>query len=788
MFRVFAVKLFGILFWCFGIHSTNAFGSDGHKIIAKIAESLFTADTKAKVSQVLGSHALYEVAAIADSWDHSPAGDETKPCHYYTVPFGEKDIIYNDENDCYCNNDGLCIFSCLTDVISNLQSEDTLMDCQNAIGKDHSSDWHEGELLCDLALLIHYLGDLHQPLHISPSGDMGGNKVHITDKTGYLTTSSLQLHEIFDSRLILKYKNDNYVQYWYQIADELINQINNTFIQEIGFSTQDTDADTVNNQLLEYFIPIADKSYHLSLEARRKVNETPKNKSKKNQKLTKETHCTNIDCEGVIQDESFYDWGVDITMNALLTGGVRAGTIINSIFENRDMDNIKSKVFYNAKRVLSLKHSDHFVAPLLISSTTNQKTYFVMATSNEAQINTKWVEYGSSNDKQNRIGYQDAKNEIFSSMSNFRFIDEHGDLLLGPTKIAKHVGRMADNDVLTGRTRYEQELINNYLELRNEIEKNYADVIYPIMGRQDPDYTNGLKSMNYFVSLLNSLNQLLSDPEQKFLVNKESITLADFGVASALLPMYKFVFTKDFRENFNFEYATQWYLNVVNSESYNKVLKEFEASLLTKDKRSFELLTGTDDQFANELIDGTIATHKNANNTCGSDGEVGTCQRSTTHRTGLHREARTRRAALSVANEPRQRTLFTIEEFQEFVTIDSSIKFNNVYVVDLNLKEYGKSDFDTWDLEGGTFGGCVFDDEIEKLRPRYFEERNCLDLSNPDPEEGVPFKLFRGFMYTTEELQQVDLPIYEWRENQKILGVCFTIIYIYIYNIHYYSL
>lgn len=61
----------------------------------------------------------------------------------------------------------------------------------------------------DLRLLIHYVGDIHQPLHAVsryakdfPTGDRGGNSFKITSKDGISN-----LHALWDSAVYL-YKDD----------------------------------------------------------------------------------------------------------------------------------------------------------------------------------------------------------------------------------------------------------------------------------------------------------------------------------------------------------------------------------------------------------------------------------------------------------------------------------------------------------------------------------------------------------------------------------------------------
>lgn len=64
--------------------------------------------------------------------------------------------------------------------------------------RDHSQENGEST---SMRLLIHYVGDVHQPLHATtrvnkqyPEGDKGGNLVHLPEKDG-----AKNLHAVWDS-------------------------------------------------------------------------------------------------------------------------------------------------------------------------------------------------------------------------------------------------------------------------------------------------------------------------------------------------------------------------------------------------------------------------------------------------------------------------------------------------------------------------------------------------------------------------------------------------------------
>lgn len=70
--------------------------------------------------------------------------------------------------------------------------------------KSHVSDEEQAKSYA-LRLLIHYLGDIHQPLHATarvdheyPKGDEGGNFFHLPSKEG-----AKNLHSVWDSVVYL---------------------------------------------------------------------------------------------------------------------------------------------------------------------------------------------------------------------------------------------------------------------------------------------------------------------------------------------------------------------------------------------------------------------------------------------------------------------------------------------------------------------------------------------------------------------------------------------------------
>ena len=98
--------------------------------------------------------------------------DYLKPLHYLNLEKGETFDPNSQGN----------IISELNKVIAELKDR-----------KRHTKE----ETETNLKILIHLVGDLHQPLHVGYGSDKGGNSIHLT----FLGESS-NLHKVWDSEII----------------------------------------------------------------------------------------------------------------------------------------------------------------------------------------------------------------------------------------------------------------------------------------------------------------------------------------------------------------------------------------------------------------------------------------------------------------------------------------------------------------------------------------------------------------------------------------------------------
>ena len=165
-----------------------AWGREGHRLTALVAEAYLTPQTKAEVVELLHSETLADVAPWADEYrvDHP----ETAKWHFVDIP--KADATFDRNRDCpVSTTDPKSPWrDCVTDRILYFEGRlgDTLLP--------------PSERAIALKFLVHLIGDIHQPLH-AMGDDRGGNNIHVTF-LGSTQCGSYQcnLHGVWDDSMI----------------------------------------------------------------------------------------------------------------------------------------------------------------------------------------------------------------------------------------------------------------------------------------------------------------------------------------------------------------------------------------------------------------------------------------------------------------------------------------------------------------------------------------------------------------------------------------------------------
>ena len=169
-----ACVLSGLLVMFVGTSQASAWGCDGHQAVALIAERLLSRAAMASINAVLAASPIdpairpycapvpLDPMADAATWadDNRTLDPATGGWHFINFPLSLGSNISSYKRYCPRGN-------CVVDAI--VAQYRTLITTTDAKLKGNA-----------LRYIIHFVGDIHQPLHSLTNGDRGGNCLPIT--------------------------------------------------------------------------------------------------------------------------------------------------------------------------------------------------------------------------------------------------------------------------------------------------------------------------------------------------------------------------------------------------------------------------------------------------------------------------------------------------------------------------------------------------------------------------------------------------------------------------------
>lgn len=200
--------------WCWGC--------EGHQAVAMIAEKHMTAHALEMANKLLQSEPIdpalsrfcasqgLDLMADAATWadDLRSSRPEASPWHYIDIP---RDAPRGGLAE-FCPESTGCVVSAIARQITLLQSNDT--------GSRARAE--------ALRFLIHFVGDLHQPLHCVSNNDEGGNCVPIdffgnspVEKNPQFESYAPNLHSIWDYAIIQRLKGADTEAQWVASLDQM---------------------------------------------------------------------------------------------------------------------------------------------------------------------------------------------------------------------------------------------------------------------------------------------------------------------------------------------------------------------------------------------------------------------------------------------------------------------------------------------------------------------------------------------------------------------------------------
>src|SRR5580698_1191372 len=149
-----------------------SWGRTGHNVIGRIAAGHLTDKAKAGVAALLGNEGLADVA----SWADDNRDRTTASWHFINVELGLSFDEFNGQVESK------------EDVYTVLVKEEGILADEKASREDRVNA---------LKYVVHFVGDIHQPMHVSRAEDKGGNTIQVQyDGQG------TNLHSLWDTKML----------------------------------------------------------------------------------------------------------------------------------------------------------------------------------------------------------------------------------------------------------------------------------------------------------------------------------------------------------------------------------------------------------------------------------------------------------------------------------------------------------------------------------------------------------------------------------------------------------
>jgi hypothetical protein len=234
-----------------------AWGLLGHRVVGQIADSYLTKKTKKNIAAILGNESVAMSSNWADFIKSDPAYNYLSNWHYINFKAGLNQQQFNDFLAADTATDAFTKINFLTAELKN---------------KNLAAD----KKILYLRVLIHLVGDIHQPMHTGRFEDRGGNNIRVL-----WFRDTVNLHQVWDDKLInfqqlsyteyaaaINYATKDELQVWqaeplsvwlyqsYTVAEKLYAEIKTPY-QNLDFRYNYNNLQILNQQLLKGGVHLA---------------------------------------------------------------------------------------------------------------------------------------------------------------------------------------------------------------------------------------------------------------------------------------------------------------------------------------------------------------------------------------------------------------------------------------------------------------------------------------------------------------------------------------------------
>ncbi len=155
----------------------NIWSKTGHRTTGEVAQRNLTGKARRAINKLLDGRSLALVSTFGDDIKADRDFKEFSPWHYVNFPDDKK---YTD--------------------VEPSEHGDLVMGIQKCISIVKNKNSSKADKVFYLKLLVHLIGDLHQPMHVGRLEDKGGNDIQLQ----WFNKGS-NLHKVWDANMINGY-------------------------------------------------------------------------------------------------------------------------------------------------------------------------------------------------------------------------------------------------------------------------------------------------------------------------------------------------------------------------------------------------------------------------------------------------------------------------------------------------------------------------------------------------------------------------------------------------------
>jgi hypothetical protein len=167
---------------------TFAWGMLGHRIVGEIADSYLTPKARLEIKKILGNESIAMASTWGDFIKSDPSYKYLDTWHY--VDF-ERSISKEEMHSILSKDTTVNAYTRVKYLVAQLKKKGL----------------PKKEKVMYLRLLVHIVGDLHQPYHVGYHDDRGGNDIKVT-----WFNRPTNMHTVWDSELI-EFQQLSYTEY-----------------------------------------------------------------------------------------------------------------------------------------------------------------------------------------------------------------------------------------------------------------------------------------------------------------------------------------------------------------------------------------------------------------------------------------------------------------------------------------------------------------------------------------------------------------------------------------------